>query len=84
MEIVGPVLGIGALIGFVTAGIVVIRRFSPSPHRLEGEERRRLEDLQARVGELEELKHRMVELEERVDFSERLLTKPAERREPGS
>jgi predicted nuclease with TOPRIM domain len=37
-----------------------------------------LEDVQVRLGELEELKQRMIELEERVDFAERLLAKPRE------
>lgn len=80
MEIVGPVLGIGAIIAFIVAGVLVVHRFAPESRHpgLEGEERRRLDDLEARLGELEELKRRVGELEERVDFSERLLTRPPE------
>jgi Tfp pilus assembly protein PilO len=37
-----------------------------------------LEDVQASLGELDQLKRRMSELEERVDFAERLLTKQRE------
>jgi Tfp pilus assembly protein PilO len=37
-----------------------------------------LEDVQASVGELDRLKQRMTELEERVDFVERLLAKQRE------
>lgn len=80
MEIVGPVLGIGTIIAFIVAGVLVVRRFAPeSRHgQLDGEERRRLEDLEARLGELEALKQRLGELEERMDFSERLLARPPE------
>jgi len=37
-----------------------------------------LDDVQARLGELDQLKQRMSELEERVDFAERLLVKHRE------
>ncbi len=37
-----------------------------------------LEDVEARLGELDQLKQRMSELEERVDFAERLLAKQRE------
>ena len=37
-----------------------------------------LEDLQVRLGELDQLKERVGELEERVDFAERLLGKQRE------
>ena len=77
MEIVGPVMGIGAIISFIVAGIVVVRRLSPSSrHRhLDSAEHQTLEDLQARLGELDQLKQRLGEIEERVDFAERLLAK---------
>jgi Tfp pilus assembly protein PilO len=53
--------------------------------RIEGhggsdpELRREVEQLRSRMGDLETLQHRVMELEERVDFAERLL---AQRREP--
>ena len=37
-----------------------------------------LEDVQVRLGELDQLKQRMSELEERVDFAERLLARQRE------
>jgi Tfp pilus assembly protein PilO len=37
-----------------------------------------LESLRERVGEVDQLRERMMELEERVDFAERLLARPAE------
>jgi hypothetical protein len=79
MEIVGPVLGIGSIIAFVVAGIVIVRfagsRLSPRvPRDLDQSARDQLlEDLQARVEELGHLTQRVGELEERVDFAERLL-----------
>lgn len=75
MEVIAPVLGIGAIIAFIVGGVVAVQRLAPgSRHRqLDGGERQMLEDLQDRLGELDELKQRIGELEERVDFSERLL-----------
>ena len=46
--------------------------------QLESEELQMLEDLQTRLGELNELKQRIGELEDRVDFAERLLAKQRE------
>ena len=73
MEIVGPVIGIGAIIAFVTTGIVLIRRLAP-----RGAADQALEDVQVRLGELDQLKRQVGELEERVDFAERLLAKQRE------
>lgn len=41
---------------------------------VDGEARAELDALRARVAELEMVEHRVMELEERMDFSERLLT----------
>lgn len=41
--------------------------------------RQEVEDLRARLAEVDQLQHRVMELEERVDFTERLL---AQQREP--
>ena len=79
MEIVGPVLGIGTIIAFVVAGIVVVRfaasRIVPrAPGEVDqGLRDQLLEDLQARVEDLGQLTQRVGELEERLDFAERLL-----------
>ncbi len=86
MEIVGPVFGIGAIILFVAAGIVMVRLLSSKIARPELKSRvadpterdQVLEDVQSRLGELDQLTQRMSELEERVDFAERLLAQPRE------
>jgi hypothetical protein len=86
MEIVGPVIGMGAIILFVAAGIVMVRLFTSKirQHELQSrvvdptERDHVLEDVQVRFGELDELKQRIGELEERVDFTERLLAKQRE------
>ena len=85
MEIIGPVLGFGAIITFIVAGVLAVRVFSaklPRPGLGSGArdeaQDQVLEDMQVRLGELEELKHRVGELEERLDFTERLLAKPRE------
>ena len=87
MEIVGPVIGICAIIMIAAAGIVMVRLFTAKISQLEAKSRvteptgrdQMLEDVQVRLGELEQLQQRMGELEERVDFAERLL---AARHEP--
>lgn len=90
MEIVGPVVGIGAIIMFVATGIVMVRvltsKLAPGQktRAVDSTERDQvLEDVQVRFDELEQLKQRMSELEERVDFAERLLAKEREGRRVG-
>lgn len=90
MEIVGPVVGIGAIIMFVATGIVMVRvltsKLTPGPKTRGVDPTGRdqvLEDVQVRFDELEQLKQRMSELEERVDFAERLLAKEREGRRLG-
>jgi Tfp pilus assembly protein PilO len=80
MEIVGPVIGIGAIIMIGAAGIVMIRRLAPraAQPQFPTERDQVLEDVQARFGELDQVKQRLSELEERVDFAERLLAKQRE------
>jgi predicted nuclease with TOPRIM domain len=82
MEIVGPVVGIGSLILIVAAGIVMVRLFTAKIARHEATSRmmdatgrdQMLEDVRVRLGELDQLQQRIGELEERVDFAERLLS----------
>ena len=82
MEIVGPVIGIGSIIFFVAGGVVMVRLLTSKISQRELESRGRdqaerdhlLEDVQVRLGELDQLKERIGELEERVDFTERALT----------
>jgi hypothetical protein len=88
MEIVGPVIGIGAIIMFIVAGIVMVRAFTSRLAHPElksrGVDPAVLEHVQVRFEELDELKQRIGELEERVDFAERLLAKPREELRSGS
>ncbi len=46
--------------------------------KIEGAKLIPLGEIPSRVGELEEVQHQVAELEERVDFSERLLTQGRE------
>lgn len=48
---------------------------SPSGERFEAE----LEELRAAVGGVEDVRHRLTELEERLDFAERLLSRGPQR-----
>lgn len=75
-------VGIGAILLLVTGlQIVYVRLMPPESRRrrLKGEPAQLPEDVQARLAELDEMKHRLAELEERADFTERLL---AQQREP--
>jgi hypothetical protein len=71
------------IVGLIVAGVVfgpLIRAFA---RRIEGKSidpglAAEVEQLRARVSDLEEVSHRVAELEERVDFSERLLTQGRE------
>lgn len=85
MEIFGPVLGIGSLITLATGCIIAIKMVSarirpPHADALDRAEREQLlEELQTRAGELDHLRQRLSELEERVDFAERLLAQHRDR-----
>jgi tetrahydromethanopterin S-methyltransferase subunit G len=86
MQIVGPVIGFAAIIFSVVAGVVTVRLATSKIKQYEQRARvvespehdRVLEDVQSRLGELEQLTQRLGELEERVDFAERLLAQPRE------
>ena len=56
----------------------ITQRELESRGRDQAERDHLLEDVQVRLGELDQLKERIGELEERVDFTERLLTKQRE------
>ena len=85
MEIIGPVVGIGAIISFVVAGIVVLRlvpqKVAEQKLKLQAGE---MDEIHARLGELDQLHQRMNELEERLDFTERLLARPPDDQHSGS
>ena len=75
-------VGVGAVLVLVTALQVIYVRLMPPEYRRrrwKGEPLQMPEDVQRRLAELDNLKQRLGELEERVDFAERLL---ARQREP--
>ncbi len=78
-------IGVGAIILVIAAAQVVVRllisripRSELESHVADPERDRVLQDVQARLGELDQLTQRLGELEERVDFAERLLAKQRE------
>jgi hypothetical protein len=78
-EVFWPTAAFGTLILLILGGVVLLR-FLPHPksRTLSQPDRDILEDLQARVGRLDQLQERINQLEERVDFAERILTKQRE------
>lgn len=73
-------LGIGAITASVFAGIGIMVRLLPPKVRQPGlqelhqDHLERLAELERRLVDVENSQSRLVELEERVDFTERLLT----------
>jgi Tfp pilus assembly protein PilO len=78
MEVVAPVLGIGSLIMITASAIVMIRRLAPNVPRDTTDRDQVLDDVHSRLDELDQLRQRMGELEERLDFAERILAKQRE------
>ena len=78
-EVFWPTVAFGAIILLVLGGVVLLR-FLPQPKSrvVDQPEREALEDLQVRLGQLDQLQERISELEERVDFAERILSKQRE------
>lgn len=82
-------IGVGAVLVLVTALQVIYVRLMPPEYRRrrwKGEPLQAPEEMQRRLAELDDLKQRLGELEERVDFAERLLARQreAERLGPSS
>ena len=75
MQIVLWALLTGGLTGAVWVGIVMYQRQQRIDHG-----RRDLDEMDARLDELEGAEQRVAELEERLDFAERLLTQKREER----
>ncbi|MHB1328779.1 MAG: hypothetical protein ACYC2K_11315 [Gemmatimonadales bacterium] len=76
------------IIGIIVAGIVFGPLIRAYARRIEGKGvdaqlAGEVDHLRARVAELESVQHRVAELEERVDFSERLLTQGRESQSVG-
>lgn len=76
LKILEMAIGFGVVILFTVAGILILRKFSRGSLKDPGADsasREALEDVHARLGELDNLNQRLGELEERLDFAERLL-----------
>ncbi len=74
-------VGVGAVLVLVTVLQVIYVRLVPPEYRRrrwKGEPLQASDDVLSRLAELEEVKQRLGELEERVDFAERLLAKQRE------
>jgi len=78
-EVFWPTVAFGAIILLVLGGVVLLR-FLPQPKSrvVNQPEREALEDIQVRLGQLDQIQERISELEERVDFAERVLAKQRE------
>jgi len=78
-EVFWPTVSFGAIVALVFAGIAVLRVLPSRKSRVvDPNERQALEDLQRRLDELDQLTQRLGELEERVDFTERLVAQQRE------
>ena len=75
-------IGVGAILAFISVLKVVTARLMPPGYRQRSWRGDLIppetEDLQARLAEVDQLKQRVAELEERVDFAERLLARQRE------
>ena len=74
-------VGVGAVLVLVTGlQIIYVRLMPPEDRRRrwKGEPLKVPEDIQSRLAELDDVKARLGELEERVDFAERLLARQRE------
>ena len=83
-EVFWPTVSFGAIILLVFGGVALLRVLPhPKSRLLEQPDREALEDLRLRLGQLDQLQERLGELEERVDFAERVLAKGREGERPG-
>ena len=79
-------IGVGVVMLFITTAQIVRRLvLGPQPparglwsRLLDARDAQGLDEIEARLAELETLKQRVVELEERVDFAERMLASQRE------
>ncbi|MGH8631673.1 MAG: hypothetical protein ACREU7_13045 [Burkholderiales bacterium] len=78
-EVFWPTAAFGAIILLVFGAVAVLRYLPQSKSRLVGQpDQQALENLQVRLDQLDQLQERVSELEERVDFAERLIAKQRE------
>ena len=83
LEIPVWAVGVGFIVLSVGVAQVLVRRLLPADRLLGRRASQRdlaemLEEVQRRLGELDDLRKRVGEVEERLDFAERLLTKQRE------
>jgi Tfp pilus assembly protein PilO len=87
MSVTGSLEGIAAVVLLLGAGLIIAALLWPLiralARRIEGgapstEMQAELDGLRERVRQLEEMQPRMAELEERVDFTERIVAKTRE------
>jgi hypothetical protein len=74
-EVLWPTVAFGTIILLVVGGVALLRLLPPPRSRVPPSDREALEDLETRRSQLDQLQERVNELEERVDFTERLLAK---------
>ena len=75
-DIFWPTAALGTIISLVFAGVALLRLLpKPKSRVMDQPGREALEELHARLGQLDQLQERVGELEERVDFAERILAK---------
>lgn len=74
-----PVITLGSILALALRRKAAMRRGLSDPRQ----ESERLADVEDRLSYLEGLQDRVVELEERLDFTERMLTKQQRERLPG-
>jgi hypothetical protein len=76
LQIFWPTVAFGTIILVIVGGIALLRLLPQSKARtLDQPDREALGNVQAGLDRLEQLQERVSELEERVDFTERLLAK---------
>jgi predicted nucleic acid-binding Zn-ribbon protein len=77
-QILAPLIPISAIIAY--AAVKIARLFATRPESLPSDVRKRLEDLEHGVQAIQD---ELAETQERLDFTERLLTKAREERQLG-
>ena len=79
-DVFGLLIAMGALTGIVSIIARALVRYHDQKVRARGalqvpEVRAELEDLRAQLAEQQDVRQRLIELEERMDFAERLLVR---------
>ena len=77
-EVFWPTAAFASIVILVMGGIALLRYLPQARSRVALPDAESLTDLQTRVTQLETLQERVGELEERLDFAERLLAKQRE------